>query len=527
MAIPNRRDRRPLRTLRRMAVASRDSGSRRGDLADWLGRQVHSEKRVSNERVLAQRRASDLAANDWVAESLLSTLQHNVIGSGLTPSVRLPAEKLGLSPGQALALGKQFEWIFYRWSVCPDLCGRSSFGELQFLMLRTMLSMGEAIHIPVMLSEQERLARNLPYALCVQAVSPSRLRTPSSLQDEASVHDGILFDEFGRPAGYYIATPEADGAGSLVADNDDTQEYSLVPARVGHRPGIMHLFVQREDEQIRGESIFSNSANLFRYIDDAIAYELQAQNISAKFSVVMTREDPYQPMDGVSLRQDPESGEGHYYADVDGAGILYANPGEKPEVLKSDRPSNNWTDLIKLALSGVGGSASLSYLAVSKDYSNVNYSSARAAQNGDWKVYMWFRNFVSRHYCQPFLEMVIEEAYLRGEWEPPAGSPDFYEARDLWCSCMWTGPARGYMDPTKEIEADIKAVESRLQSRHEVMAANGRDFEDEYPILLEEQRKMTALLRASEPSAENGTSGSSLKKSPEETDEDNNENADE
>ena len=528
MPMRSNKDRRPIRSLRRTVVASRDAGSRRGDLALWLGRQVASEKHLANERLLIQRRASDLAANDWVAESLLSTLQHNVIGSGLAPSVRLPSEKLGLSPEQSLELGKRFEWMFYRWSLQADLYGRSSFGELQFLMLRTMLSMGEAVHLPVMLSESERIARGVPYSLCVQAVSPSRLRTPSEYENSPNVHDGILFDEYGRPVEYYIATPSADGTGALLTDQDNTQEFSIVPARIGHRPGILHLFVQKDDEQIRGESIFANSANLFRYIDDAIAYELQAQNMSAKFSIVMTREESYQPMDGVSLHRDPETGQEQYYSDVDGAGILYANPGEKPEVIKSDRPSNNWASLIKLALGGVGGSASLSYLAVSKDYSNVNYSSARAAQNGDWKVYLWFREFVARHYCQPFFDMLIEEAYLRGEWEPPAGSPDFYEARDLWCSCMWTGPARGYMDPVKEIEADIKAVDSRLQTRHEVMAANGRDFDDEYPVLLAEHEKMKALDGASNTSAADTTSGNDPDVSPEKTDEEqDNENTDE
>ena len=485
--------RKPVRSLRRASYASRDSGSRRGPLAEWRGRQVHTEAAAVNERQLSQRRAADLAANDWVAESLISTLQHNVIGKGLVPNAQIPTEMLGLTDAQALELGRRFEWAFYRWSIRPDISGRSSFGEMQFLALRTMIALGELVHLPVMVSEGERLARNLPYALMVQAVSPARLRTPAKFSGSPDVHDGIRFDDFGRPLEYYLAAPASNGTGSMVQDWEDTLEFSTVPARIGHRPGILHLFVRRDDEQIRGESIFSNSANLFRYIDDAISYELEAQNMAAKFAIFMTREDPYAPMDGVTVGRDAETGEERYYSDIDGAGILYANPGEKPEMIKNERPSSNWENLIKLALSGVGGSASLSYLAVAKDYSNVNYSSARAAQNGDWKVYMWFRDFMANHYCQPFYDMVIEESYLRGEWKEPAGSPDFYAARDLWCSCAWTGPARGYMDPTKEIEADIRAVESCLATRHEIMTANGRDFDEAYPILVDEHRKMATL----------------------------------
>ena len=484
---------RPVSIRRRPAFASRDAGSYRGDLSEWKGRQVHSEKRAAAERVAAQRRELDLAANDWLAESLLSTMQHNVIGSGLVPSVRLPYDKLNLTADEALEISKRMEWVFYRWSICPDICGRSSFGEMQFTLLRTMLSLGEAVQIPVMLTENERKERNLPYSLVLQAVSPQRLRTPAMFDGDDLVRDGIRFDSYGRPVEYYICTADADGSGSTIPDNSNTLSFSAIPSMAGHRPGILHIFIQKEDEQIRGESVFSNSANLFRYVDDAIAFELQAQNMAAKFSIVMTREDPYQPMDGVSLRRSEESGQESYYSDVDGAGIFYANPGEKPEMIKSDRPSNNWSDLIKLSIGGVGGSASLSYLAVSKDYSNVNYSSARAAQNSDWKVYLWFRNFIAKKYCQRIFDMVMEEAYLRGDIEIPSRCPDFYEAKDLWCSCMWTGPSRGYMDPSKEIDADIKSVESFLVSRHEVMAAGGRDFDDELPVLMEEQKKMRAL----------------------------------
>jgi capsid protein len=181
------------------------------------------------------------------------------------------------------------------------------------------------------------------------------------------------------------------------------------------------------------------------------------------------------------------------YFNMDGPMVMMGRPGEKPEIITSNRPSSNWKDLIKLGISGAAGTASLSYLAVSKDYSNVNYSSARAAMNQDWKVVVWYRGFMGNYDSQPFFDMLIEEAYLRGEWTPPAGAPGFYEARDLWTSVQWIGPARGYMDPVKEIEADIRAVESKLATRHEIMAANGRDFDDDYPILLAEHQQMLAL----------------------------------
>ena len=489
-----RTSRKPRAFVKRAAYASRDTGRREGAaFAGWNPRKVTSEAAAAHERRRTQDVAADLAANSWLAESLLSVMQYNVVGDGLTPRAQIPAKELNLTDEQAIELNRRFEWAFARWAACADVRGRSTFGEMQFTALRTMLALGEAVHLPVMLSEAERKARALPYSLSIQSVSPTRLRTPAGMEHEPDVQDGIRFDEHGRPVAYYLACPKADGVNDLVRSSDDSVEFATVPAWAGHRPNLLHLFVRKEEEQIRGESVFCNSAVLCRYIDDAIRYELEGQNFSAKYSIFVEKSDRFAVIDGVEVEKNTETGDEVYYSSVDGAAVMYGNPGEKPQMIASNRPSNNWAGLVKLGMGGFGGSAGLSYLAVSRNYEKVNYSSARAAMNADWKVFMWFRNFLARHYCQCFWEMVIEEAYLRGEWEVPVGAPDFYEARELWTSAMWTGPARGFMDPVKEIEATVMAVDNHLMTRHEALAEYGRDFDDEYVTLLAEHEKMRAL----------------------------------
>lgn len=481
------------RLSRRVTRASRDSGSRRGFLGGWNGPQVGSELHAENERVLIQRRAADLAANDWIAESLLSAMQYNVVGEGLRPSCRIPAAELGISKEQAGELGKKFEWMFSRWSSRASLCGGMNFGDLQRLALRSMLILGEAVHLPVMLDEAERLRRGVPYSFAIQAVAPQRLRTPANMTSDAAVRDGIRFSEFGQPQEYYLAQPKGDG-GSMLLDCENAGDFLTIPAAIGHRPGIFHLFIRKEDEQVRGESVFANSASLFQYVDKAIQYELEAQHVAAKWALFIAKEAEVMPP-GVRTELN-EEGQEERVIDIDGPEVIFGQPGEKPEMLKSERPSANWEKLIKLALGGVGGSAALTSLAITRDFSDVNYSSARAAANSDWRVFMWHRSFLGGNYCQPVFDAVIEEAYLRGEWAPPAGAPGFYEARDLWTSCVWVGPARGYMDPTKEIEADVMAIDNHLTTRRDTFLANGRDFDDDVEIMLAEQEKMRPLLTA-------------------------------
>lgn len=480
----------PVDISARTVRPSRDAGSLRGAMAGWRGPQINNEVTAKLERVRMQRRAADLAANDWAAESILGAIVSNSIGTGLKPSAQIPADKLGISEAQARELGKAMEWVWYRWSLHAGV-GGSTFEELQALGLRTMLAQGEMLHIPVMLPEPDRKQLGCDLSLVIQAISPRRLRTPAIFSADPLVLDGVRFSKWGRPLEYYIAAPQ-NGSSALLTDEDDSGEYQTVKAVIGQRPGLFHIFARKDDEQVRGVSVFANSANLFRQLNDAIESELETQNIAAKFPIFITRTATTTLPLEVREQYEPDSApaeEPHYYQDIDGPRIMYGNEGEKPEVLKNERPSSNFLAFVNLVQGGLAASVGLPSIAVTKDFSQVNYSSARAAMNEAWRTYRQYRKLISDRYCQPVWQMVMEEAWLRGLIKLPNGL-SWYDAPDLWASAAWTGPARGYMDPTKEIEADVMAINNRLVTRHEVMAQAGRDYDDELPTMRAEAQDL-------------------------------------
>lgn len=481
----------PVITTRRTAHASADAGARRGAMGGWLGPQVYGENDDIRERITMQRRAADLAENDWAAESILSSITHNAVGTGLKPRSQIPFRELGITREQAMELGRRMEWLWWKWSTRADVRGQQTFEQLQFLGLRTMLVYGEMLHIPVMLEEGVRNALGLPFSLSLQDVTPTRLRTPASMQTDAAVKDGIRMNAWGRPVAYYIAAPDSSDKSHLT-DGDDSAPFAIIPALRAGRPGIFHLFIHKDSEQIRGRSLLANSIGLFRTLNDAISFELLAQNMAAEFPVFIEKDNSMNIMG--QLPQGVEQGDdGNYYTDLRGPQIMYGNAGEKPQVLTNERPSANFQSFVKLVQKAMSASVGGSYIAMMKDFEGANYSVARAAMNEAWRLYRWYREFFAVSYCQPVWEALMEEAWLRDYFTLPAGAPDFYEARDLWCACAWNGPARGYMDPTKEIQAELMAIEGFLKTRHQSMAENGGDFDDEYPIMLDEQEKMRAL----------------------------------
>lgn len=495
----------PLNVSRRAAPASRDAGSSRGALAGWRGPEQASEWQAAQERARSQRRAADLAANNWVAESALQNICQCAVGTGLTVSARIPADKLGLSREQAAEIGRAMEWEFWRWTRQADARGISSFEELQSLGLRTMLAQGEMLHIPAFLPEDERLQLGLPYSLVIQAVHPQRLRTPLAFQNDPSVRDGIRFSPSGRPISYFIAAPFASGpAGGQTLDASDPiadlASFRVIPARVGTRTGVFHLFNRQESEQVRGWSAFANSIGLFQQLGDSISYELLAQTMAAQFPIFISRDpENLTGMMPIGIEDDKAQEEPRYFEDLTGPQIMYGNPGEKPEVLKNERPSANFLHFVRTCLNAISASLGIPYIALARDFSDANYSVCRAAMNEAWRTYRWYRAFFARRYCQPVYEMLIEEAILRGTVVLPAGAPSFAEARDLWCSATWNGPARGYMDPQKEVQADILARDAHLKTMHDIFAENGRDFDDDFPTLLEEAEMLKKLSPATAP----------------------------
>ena len=464
-------------------------------LQGWNGPRVNSETAAAGERITAQRRAADLANNDWFAESMLQTIVHNAIGEGLRPSARIPADQLDIPPEKALEIGKRLEWLFWEWSRSADVRGGMGFGALQALGLRTMLAQGEMVHIPVMFSEEERVEIGGRFALALQPVSPLRLRTPAAMSADSSVRDGIRFNRWGRPVEYFIACPQDAGDG-MLSDRDDGGEFSSIPAAVAHRPGIFHLFLRQEDEQIRGASVFANSIGLFRLLDDSLANELASQVLSSKFAIWIQRDATMagvMPV-GVEPGMAGDGSQADPYTYIDGTSVFYGQEGEKPEVIANERPSQNVQSFWRMVMNAIASSAGLPCVAVTKDFSEVNYSSARAAMNEAWRVYRRLRSFMADRYCRPVWEMLVEEAVLRGY--VGISVEEFYRAPELWTACDWHGPARGYVDPTKEVQADVIAIDNHLMTRHEAMASAGRDFDDELPILMAESEAMEKLTPA-------------------------------
>jgi lambda family phage portal protein len=478
--------RRPIPARHSEVKASRNAGSYRGSLSAWRPPLTSTLDQQINERFLGQARAADLSVNDWAANSGLNSIATNAVGTGLKPQSRINYKRLGISRDQARELQNDIEAIWAAWTPRAHVRGMLHFEDIQFLGLRTMLRLGELVHLPVM-----RKAIGSPLELAIQDLSPTRLKTPLDKRFDSSVVDGVELDQFGAPAAYWLATPGPAIGGVYDPSMLLSSQFTRVPAKIGHRPGCFHLFRYHEEEQIRGESMLRPGINLFRHLSDSLDNELLAQVVTSSMAMFIAKE-PGTPLPDY-IAEEKEGEKKVYHQEIPAGVVVYGNDGEKPHMLETSRPSPNWAVFCEFVLRAMAASIDMPYEVLAKDFSKTNYSSARAALLEAWRVFILYRTWLIRHFCQPIWEMVIEEAWLNGSLAFPAGAPDFYDAMTLYTQATWIGPSRGYVDPVKEIAATITALENRLMTYSEAIAERGRDFDEVMDEREEEEERLATF----------------------------------
>ena len=439
---------------------SRNAGSYRGTLANWVTRRL-TRLSESSERNVTTTRAEDLIANDPHAASVIDSMAVNTVGTGLLPQSTPHKEILGWTDTQIRDFQVAAEFCFSLWSKEADVTGRLPFWAIQYTTIYSLLQAGEFVRIPVMMTNPDRV-----FSLAIQSIHPSRLCTPRDLLSDDAVREGIRETTYGAPETYYIANTTARHPWPQYLSSD---QYSPIPARIGHRPGIFHSFVPKTDEQVRGVSILAPAMKFFKDLSDYLDFELVGAIIASSFPVFIETTNPYEQTSSDDIVEK--------FTEVSPGQVLFGSVNQKPHVLKSDRPGNTFPAFVERILRAAGASVGMPYEVIAKDFSKTNYSSARAALLEAWRVFSFYQKWLVDSFCQKIWEMVLEEAWLRGLLRLPKGSPDWYVVAPAVTRATWIPPKRGHVDPLKEAKAIISLLHEDLTTLAEASAETGGDWE--------------------------------------------------
>jgi capsid protein len=104
-------------------------------------------------------------------------------------------------------------------------------------------------------------------------------------------------------------------------------------------------------------------------------------------------------------------------------------------------------------------------------------------------MFINWRSWFAAKFCQPIWDLVLEEAFLRGQFD----APNFYEKRLEYTRAQWIGGGWGWVDPVKEVQASKLAIDYGLSTQAEEVAGQGGDWEEVYEQLRREQDKAAEL----------------------------------
>jgi lambda family phage portal protein len=443
-------------------LAARKTGS----MKKW-----RPKRAIAGERFDIVERSIDLSNNDPNAAGVVESFANTVVGTGLRPHPRLDADELGVSDDQVATIENAQKRAYRVWNLFADAGQRMSFNQIQFLAQRMIVQYGEFLFLVPMLKNGGR-----PYSLALQTVNPLRLKTPVDLTNDANLKDGIEIGKYGEPVAYWIKKSESE----FARFSDVSTNFVRIPAKAGHRYKVLHGFPVFEPEQNRGIPFFSPAMKTFRDLSDFLDAELVSSIVTAAMAVWIETgaSDPYttaQALQTITETGNYKSDYSQYderFEEIDAGAIMYGNTGEKPHLLAAERPGRTFEPFIKTILKSIANSIGVPYPVLFKDFDNMNYASYRSAMLEAWRVFKNRRQWLGEKLCSPIWDMLIEESYLRNNVKMPRFYKNFYQ----YLQCDWIGPPKGQIEPIKEVQAEILAINNRLKSREESMLEAGRDF---------------------------------------------------
>jgi len=457
----------------------RRSAGQTGTLSNWNPRRVDQLK-ASREREAIVKRALDLEANDPHVSGLIESMNINTIGIGFTPQSRMRQDQLPIDAEAVKALQRQAEWNFALWSKECDLQGTKHFTDICLVGDRSMLVRGEYLILPRMVKGLGR------FQLKLQVVDPLRLSTPIDKVRSDRIIDGVEVDGAGRKTHLWIHNNPS------LPHQRNSANYTRIRIRVGHRLQALHGFIEKEPDQYRGQVFFSPAMKFFRDLSDHLDAELVANIVTSAVALFIASPHPdaaaLAAAGGINnLRQTLPGGQ--RIQEVVPGGIYYGEPGQKPETLEHNRPGDNFAPFVEVILRAASSCAGIPYEVAAKKYGEMNYSSARAALLEAWRVFGHRQDWLGRHLCQPCWDMVQEEAYLLGMFDPP----QFYLHREAYCQAAWVPQGHGQIDPVKEAQANILKLKYNMTTQTAIAAEDGKDWEgDIAEVRLKEREIETA-----------------------------------
>lgn len=448
------------RELYRSYYAAADRGRKKGD---WIAQNATGEVTNRPERDIVRARARHLEANDDMLKAVILDLERNVVGTGITLQARVRDPK----GNDREELNNAIERAWRRWSR-PENCtvtGNMSLWEVCQMAVRRRYVDGGILVLKTYAGGAFRL----------QLLEVDDLDTSILKHGGNRVVGGVEIDEYNRPVAYHLRRQEVSGLWSGKVVRVDA-------GRVIYLPHLTRCSQVRE---------MSPAASSLPRIDDInllVEAALKKEQVQACYGLAIKTDSSAAGGIGRGMpAASPGDSGPEYPVEYIAPGMIkHLRPGESIEPIAPSGVSSTADAMIRTVQRQAGAGAGLSYEAVSRDMSQVNYSSARQGMLQDRKTYGELQQYLIDHFLEPVYREWLSWAVLTGQ----VVIPDYAEEPERYREAVWIPPGWEWIDPLKEANANARALETGQTTLQKICAARGEDWRE---LLEQRAREITWL----------------------------------
>lgn len=427
----------------------------------WVPIDGDTENADKAQRDLVKARARYLENNSDIAGAAVGGIVRNVVGTGIKPQARTGDERLN----------KKIESLWKEWTRPEncDITGQQTFEEMQAMLLRRKIVDGEIL-VKKVIDKHGRFPLKLQ-VIKSDLLSQYMLRAPKT---NNVIRSGIELDDHLRPLAYWIDKKTPDGY----------TEYD--PTRV-RADEIIHLWTRSQPDQIRGMSDLTPIIKRLKDTQDYLDAETVAAKIAACFSVFITTQTGAPGTVGrIGNTKDAES---KRLQSIRPGMIKYLAPGESVTTANPSRGIASAKDYVSIQERLAGAGLGLSYELMSRDFNSSSFSAARQGMLEDRKTFEPIQQFLSAHLCMPIYREWLDTCVLAGVLD----IPDYFSNREAYQTVEWVTPGWSWIDPQKEVNADISAIQNGGKTLSQWCAERGYDWREQLEQMALEKETAESL----------------------------------
>jgi len=423
--------------------------------SDFISSSRSADSEIKPSLRILRDRCREISRNHPYAKRYLQIMTTNVVGPH---GVRIQVRKRN-DDGSLDGVGNRIiEQAWQQWGR-TGFCtvdGRVSWSQAQRLFLETLARDGE-----VLIQKIKNPAGN-PFGFSLKFLEADYLDEgyDARLNNGNEVRMGVELDKrTGKPLNYYLFEdhPHHDqGYGSKTK-----RHHKIVPA-----DQIIHCYIQERAGQTRGTPWMSNVLSRLKMLD---GYE-EATLVNARVAASK-----------MGFFTSPE-GDGFIGDDYDNhAPIMDASPGtftQLPQGMSFTAfdPSSgteSFDEFEKAILRGIASGLGVSYVSLANNLEGVSYSSIRQGTIEDRDHFKMIQQFMIDQFVDPIYRAWLEMAITVGRINLPMGKYDLFADQVIY-------RPRGFawVDPQKEIQASVIALNNGIVSLQDVHSQYGRDTEE-------------------------------------------------